>query len=350
MNKTSSSEIWLVVDSRQFGGIETHVVQLAHGLTQQQQVVKVLLISRYSSPSPICDKLKRLGIEFDYLGHNHSSALKQLVYLIREQSPLVVHAHGYRASIIAKLAKLITHNAQISTYHAGESPSGKMKIYDGLDRYSAFISDKSLVVSHAIANKIPTRSQYIKNFIDCHSVPFEHGQAIAFVGRFSTEKAPERFCRLAALFPLLQFDMYGSGPLEHAIIANAGSNVHCHGHQNDMSSIWPTISVLVICSDFEGLPMVALEAMARGIVVIASCVGELPSLIIDGENGWLAQDETALHQKLTQWQSLSESAQNAIRVNAANTIHQHYSQQVIIPKMLKLYQRISTQFDSQIAS
>lgn len=355
MNKTSSNEIWLIVDSRQFGGIETHVLQLAQGLIAHQQAVKVWLVSRYSSPSPICTKLKTLGIDYDFLGGDdnsasHLSALSKLIHLLKQQRPLLVHAHGYRASILTKIAKLLTRSPQISTYHAGENPSGRVKLYDWLDRISAFVSDQSLVVSHAIANKIPTSSHYLNNFIDCQSISFQHGQSIAFVGRLSSEKAPDRFCRLAANFPSLRFDIYGTGPLKQQIDTIAGKNVHCHGHQSEMDTVWPTISVLVISSEFEGLPMVALEAMARGIVIIASRVGELPNLIINGENGWLAYEEATFSEQLQQWQSLSDEGQLAMRVNATNTIHQHYSQQAVIPKLLKIYHAVSTQFDSQIAN
>lgn len=350
MKKTSSNDVWLIIDSRQFGGIETHVLQLAYGLIQHHQSVKVWLVSCYQPRSPICDKLDALNIDYDYLGANLLSALLSLTQKVKKQRPLVVHAHGYRASILAKLAKLITRHPQISTYHAGETPHGRMKLYDWLDRISASISDNALVVSHAIADKIPARTLYVNNFIDSQAIPFSHGQSVAFVGRLSAEKAPDRFCRLACHFPTQQFDIFGSGPLEHTVTAMAGQNVDCHGYQSDMWAIWPTISVLVISSDFEGLPMVALEAMGRGIVVISTCVGELPTLISDGENGLLAQDEAELREKLQCWLSLSDATQNAMRVNAANTIRHHYSQHVIIPKLLKIYHRTPTQFDSQIAN
>ena len=350
MKKTSSNEVWLIIDSRQYGGIETHVIQLAIGLRQYQQPVRVWLVSRYAQVSPLIEKLEKSNIQYDYLGTSSLSALLNLTHLIQQYRPLAVHAHGYRASILTKIATIRTRTYQLTTYHAGETSSGRMRLYDGVDRISAAMSDHALVVSHAIAHKIPSRTIHLKNFIDCAEMHFAHGEHIAFVGRLSKEKAPERFCRLATQFPLQSFHLYGSGPLEKAIHTMAGSNVQCHGYQADMTVVWPTISVLVICSDFEGLPMVALEAMARGIVVIAIAVGDLPCLISDGENGLLARDESMLSPQLQRWLSLSKKAQHTLRLNAANTIHQNYSQNAIIPILLALYRQTSHQYDSQIAN
>lgn len=348
MTKTSSSEIWLVLDSRQFGGIETHVLQLAQGLIQYQQTVKVWLICAYTPASPLCAKLEQLGIHYAFLGQGHSSALVELIDQIKQCQPDVVHAHGYRASLLTKMAKLRTRCTQISTYHAGETPRGKVRMYDWLDRYSAFISDRSIAVSHGIKAKIPSHSCYFDNFIDCQDVPFSHGQRIAFVGRLSEEKAPERFCRLAQAFPNELFDIFGEGPLEKVVQDLAPGNTTCHGYQPNMNASWPTLSVLVICSHFEGLPMVALEAMARGIVVIAFPVGELPRLINDGVNGWIADSEPMLAKKLADWLALSDDAKSAIRVNAANTILQHHSQSAIIPKMITFYRNSGLHLASQI--
>lgn len=337
MSNPTSNEIWLLIDSRQFGGIETYVVQLAQGLIAHQQPVKVLLITEYVPRSPLCEKLENLSIPYQYLGGSTFDALTKLNKKIRQSPPLALHANGYKASLIAKLTKLYTGVKLVSTYHAGETPKGKMWLYDWLDRWSAWIANHSIVVSKAIGAKLPSNSHYIENFIDTNRLDIAYGEQIAFVGRLSPEKAPERFITLATQFPNRNFHFYGTGELSQQLQANAPKNIQFHGHQSNMDTVWSNVSVLIICSRYEGLPMVALEAMARGIVVIATSVGELPQLIRHRQNGYLARNASDLAPLLTDWVSSPIVEQQITRQHAISTIQQNYSQQAIIPKMLKLY-------------
>lgn len=337
MSSPSSNDIWIILDSRLFGGIETHVLQLAQGLLAHKQPVQVLLITRYSLPSPIEVKLSDANIPYQILGVATKHALSNLIRLIKQHQPLAIHAHGYKANLLAKIAKIVTNTTLISTYHAGETPTGKVRVYDWLDRITAPIADQSIVVSQAIGNKVYGHSMYVKNFIDMCGITQSVGDDIAFVGRLSPEKAPERFVALAREFPEQNFHIYGTGPMESELQLNPPLNLIFHGHQTDMPAIWPSISILVICSEFEGLPMVALEAMSRGIIVIATSVGELPSLIQHGENGFVVQNASQLTCALSEWLSYSDVQQHQMRQRAKQTVECEYSQNAIVPSLIAIY-------------
>ena len=348
MSSNSSDQVWLVIDSQTFGGIETHVLELAKGLKLFNIHVQVWLLRRYPNHNQLKQQLEQANVSVDYLDRDKQHCVFQLRDLIQTQRPTVVHAHGYKASIICKLLHLITGVAQITTYHAGETPKGKVWFYDLMDRYSCFLSTHSLAVSHAIMAKLPSRSVCFNNFIDNHQLSISTGQQIAFVGRLSEEKAPDRFIEIARLNHELNFDVYGSGPMETAITDCAPINVRFHGHQSDMSSIWPNVGLLVICSRFEGLPMAALEAMARGIPVLALNVGNLNKLIRHQHNGFLVNSMEELNQQLQDFVSLDSHQRSTLQRNAVATVEQHFSPSAIIPQMLELYFTKQFQTDSQI--
>ena len=341
------NEIWLFLDSLVFGGIEAHVLELAQGLLSFNKTVRVILVTQYSPEPAIIAKLTEINVPYSFLADlspKQSSIFHQLKSACDMYSPSLVHAHGYKASLISKWVKPFTRNKlkQLSTYHAGETPHGKVWFYDFVDRYSSFLSNHSLVVSRKIQQKIPSKSSLLNIFVTLPSseISRHHQQKkqVGFVGRLSHEKAADRFLTLAALLPQCSFHLFGDGPERKTLQAQKSDNLFFHGHQTDMSKVWSQIDVLVIPSRYEGLPMAALEAMARRIPVIAMAVGNLPNLIQHGVNGFIANDESELHQLLINWLALTEDKRHQLADNAQHTIKQDYSPEAVIPKLLSCYQ------------
>jgi glycosyltransferase involved in cell wall biosynthesis len=114
---------------------------------------------------------------------------------------------------------------------------------------------------------------------------------VLFIGRLVPVKGAEFFIAAAGRCPDQSFVIVGDGPerarLEHA--ASGMRNVRFAGmvSYNEVSGYLARAKVLVIPSLQEGQSNAAMEAMVRGIPVIASRVGGLPALVGDGETGFL---------------------------------------------------------------
>jgi N-acetyl-alpha-D-glucosaminyl L-malate synthase BshA len=78
------------------------------------------------------------------------------------------------------------------------------------------------------------------------------------------------------------------GPAEHlARELKVDRHVSFLGKQNHVERLIPLAHVLLMPSELEGFGLVALEAMACGVVPVATRVGGVPELITDGEDGYL---------------------------------------------------------------
>jgi len=330
-----NNEIWLLLDSSSPGGIETHVFQLAIGLKEQGQKARVVFLQDYG-PHPLRDALKASGVSTEAL----DGSMKSLWTMVRKHKPFLLHTHGYKAGILGRIIGLLAGVSAVSTFHAGEKPSGKLAIYDRLDRGTAWLAKKVFAVSPEIAARLPVKSLVLDNFIDTSRLPQSSGKQIAFVGRLSHEKGPDYFLQLATFFPKQQFDFYGDGPSREELEGKAGPNVRFHGQQSDMTPVWQKIGLLVMPSRHEGLPMAALEAMGRGIPVLASDVGALDQLVKHGFNGWLIPpgDTDALKAHLSQWLKMNNEDKNEFHDLSKAVVERRFSAAVVIPQLLSVYQ------------
>jgi glycosyltransferase involved in cell wall biosynthesis len=335
MTITQKKAIYLLLDSRDIGGIESHVLQLAEGLHNFKQPVVVVFLKNYGK-HPLRDALDQRGIRHITLNDQINALWK----LIKKESPLAIHTHGYKAGIYGRLTAFSCHVPVITTYHAGEIASGKLAIYDWLDRITAVLANKSYAVSPQIAERLMVNANVFNNFINTEKITPSQGDEIAFVGRISHEKGPDYFVELARSFSQTSFHLYGNGPDLSNIKKHASDNLHIHGQQNDMENVWNKIGLLIMPSRHEGLPMAALEAMARGIPVLASNVGALDRLIEHEFNGWLVEPNNIeqLKKYLTHWLSMTNNEKATIQQAAKKIVYEHFSSHVAIPKLMSVYQ------------
>ena len=120
---------------------------------------------------------------------------------------------------------------------------------------------------------------------------------VGFSGRLSVEKAPDIFLEIAKLSGStnLHFVMTGSGPMESDLVREIDTllpNIKFTylGLVDEVSKYVASYDVLVLPSRIDGRPLIVMEALALGVPVIASNVGGLPNLVIDGVNGYLLKE------------------------------------------------------------
>lgn len=111
-----------------------------------------------------------------------------------------------------------------------------------------------------------------------------------YVGRLSKEKNIDQMIRQLGEHELLV--IVGLGEQEaHLVDLAEGKNVLFAGakRQEELVDYYAAADALLLFSSHEGLPTVVLEAFACGLPVVATSVGELPSLIKPGKNGYLVR-------------------------------------------------------------
>jgi len=128
--------------------------------------------------------------------------------------------------------------------------------------------------------------------------PTARGLRILCVGRLHPVKGHsflvEACGALARDGIALECKLAGDGPerkriLKHIRSSGLENDVTLLGHvpAEELGSLYDWADVVVLTSHSEGIPLVLMEAMARGAIVIAPAITGIPELVRDGETGFL---------------------------------------------------------------
>lgn len=155
------------------------------------------------------------------------------------------------------------------------------------------------------------------------------------------------FAKIQAEEKNIRLKIGGSGPLEKEMFTLIDklqlSNYidvlgWVSGEQKDKALLQS--DVLILPSYVEGLPISILEAMANGVVVLATPVGGIPDLIEDGVNGLLVEpgDVDGLAKAIELLADDPELCKSLV-ANSAESVKEYYPEKVFA-NLEKIYKKI----------
>ncbi len=325
--------IWQLLDSRTIGGIERHVELVTRHLLARGAQAKIVLLAPYDD-HPSYEMFKQAGLPVERLGGGAGGLLRA----VRAARPALIHAHGYRANILARIVRVLTKTPVITSYHAGLREPFPVGVYQRLDELTGILAPR-IAVSEDIRRSLPFRAQLLENFVEMPTGPPRPGARIVFVGRLAPEKGADLFCALARRVGGGDWHVFGDGPLRDPLEAEYGREVAFHGFAREPETVWNDAGLLVMPSRAEGLPMAALEAIARGVPIVAARVGGLPRVVVPGVSGWLfdAEDLRAAGEAVHAWRAMGPRARLELGHAAQARASAHFSPDAGMTRLAKIY-------------
>jgi glycosyltransferase involved in cell wall biosynthesis len=305
-------KVVFLVTLAETGGAQTYVASLLAPLVCDFDV----LVAAHGE-GPLRDAARTAGARFLPLTHVRRPVnpardvlgLLELVRLLGNERPEIIHVNSAKAAALGRIAAWFTR-VPIRVYtvhgwaflaHAGLAAAAYRWVersLRSLTTVTVCVSEKERQAGLAARACTEATTVVIRNGVepsrsDRRAAPPGRPRLV-MVGRLQAPKDPLTFVRALATLRGQDVEavLVGDGPDRAAVeeeVRRLGIQpaVHLLGERNDVAEVLGTAEIFVLATRSEGLPLSILEAMATGLPVIASNVGGVAELVIDGKTGLL---------------------------------------------------------------
>jgi glycosyltransferase involved in cell wall biosynthesis len=359
------------------GGAERCLVELATRLDRARFATSVACLG----PRPRGDraaldqKLEAAGVPVRYFNARGIASaprvLKRLRQHWQESRPDVVQTFLFHANLIGAIAAWRAGVPTIVTGLRVSEPHRRWR--RPIERITGRVADRHVAVSEGVARfarekiGLPTEKIVVipngvvvpKDPIAAADlshlgVPFGR-RAITFVGRFDEQKGIEWLIEqapeIARRLPNHDLLMVGVGPLAERLRGRAerlgvSDRVHFCGWRNDVPAILSACDLLVVPSQWEGMPNVVLEAMVAARPVVAFDVEGVVDALGDHASRQIATrgDRAGFVERVVEIASNAELQGNFGRLNQNRA-----GAELSVPKMIARYEELYIELSAESA-
>jgi glycosyltransferase involved in cell wall biosynthesis len=323
---TTGIKVAHVVTRMNTGGVAVLISELVAGMNSKDFEVTLITGSCTEGEE---DYLKARGLDLNQIiipsmqrSLNPINDLKSFIgiaWALRNLRPDIVHTHTSKAGLLGRVAAkiIVPKAAVIHTFHGhllhGYFSKSATLLIKLSERMLARITDVLISMGNEVKNNLQEASiglpeQYqvafpgvqvsepnlnnskVSEFAEQH----KQNLIFTFIGRLSPIKRCDRIVQVArelhAEFPQLHFLMIGDGELRGTLeVAARGLPITFLGWESHTQD-WLAISdCAILLSDNEAVPLAMIEAGLAGLPVIATNVGSVSDVVVNGLNGYLVE-------------------------------------------------------------
>jgi glycosyltransferase involved in cell wall biosynthesis len=298
------------------------------------------------------------------------SAVEALRKSIAHRRIDLMHSHKFKTTLYSLLARRRLPCRLVATYHNWLTDTAALRVHAVLDKRLARYCDAAVGVSGPVVEELrryvpADRVHHIGNGVDAARFRRLLSQAeakralrlpvdrklIGFVGRLSAQKGLSSLLRAIAEFPAalragVDLVIAGDGEERRALEDEAralglADRTHFLGTRSDTPTVYSALDAFVLPSEQEAFPMVVLEAMACGLPIVATDVGDTARIVEDGVSGLVVppRNRECLRQALVGVLQNSDRAQR-LGEAARERLVKNFSSAQMAQSYLALYERL----------
>lgn len=339
--------IMQVITLSELGGAQSVVVNLANELSKEHEVVVVAGEGDGKMWNLLNENIRKIYNK--HIRRNISLiddllTIFLLFMLYIKYKPNIIHLHSSKIGILGRI--VFPSKKIIYTVHGFDSIRLAYRKYLPIERYMQYRCKAIVGVSKY--DEINLQKEGITNHVHCiyNGIkkpntltynPFKsfgnYKYIVLCIARLSPPKNSHLFLQIAALLPKYAFIWIGNQNIPKESIPN---NVFFMGNLPNAGAYNEYADLFILPSDYEGLPIVIIEAMSFGKPVVASNVGGISEIITDNINGFTIDNKPELFVEKIEYILENKNVYDYLSKNALI----RFQQDLTVEKMVKRYENI----------
>lgn len=261
--------------------------------------------------------IKRLKRSFSISDFN---VFFKILSIIKNEKVDFVTSHSSKIGVLARLACFFSNTRNAFVVHgwsfSNDSSYFAFKFYLIIEKLMKYFTDYFILVSKydvemGLKNNIIKNKNHVliyngsKDLLESN-IKMKQSEKIiiSFVARFSSQKDHETLFDALNLLNIehlnrLTINLIGGGEPSARFIEKSNSNkirqsLNFIGETSEVNKYLVNSDVFMLISNYEGLPVSIIEALSVGLPIVASDVGGVSELVIEGVNGVLVPKKDSL--------------------------------------------------------
>lgn len=358
-----------IIDGLYRGGAQQLLVTFAAEAQRRGFRTTVISLNADDRGSVIAARLHELGAEVVRFPAGRlldPVRVWRLSNFLRRIQPSVVQTHLTYANIIGTLAGRLASISTVGTLHiVGSDPnlsarkqhlenailrrwSGAIIAvgYAAAESYKAIFSQRQINVVPNAVDVLPPISATERTMIRTELLGDPSRPFLLSVGRLTSIKALpdmiDAFAILAPTQPEARLIMVGSGDQRDLVLQRIAQHgladrVSLIGARDDVPRLLRSADVFVSSSSREGLPVAILEAMAAGLPIVGTAVGDVPHVVVPG-TGLVVPPNQPQRLGAALKQVLADPVERRVMgIAAAAHVVKHHSPAVWLDQLIGVY-------------
>lgn len=351
-------KILYVITSLRTGGAERLVTEISQVLIQEGHFIEVLVFDGISSP--LLKELEESGVKIYkgwrgfYQMYNPINILR-IKRLAKKNHYDLIHSHNTSAQYFVGISGVAKYSKLVTTEHNTTNRRRKWYIYKFIDRFIYNKYDSIISVSNEVKRnlqeylsvKIESKTGNAKFQVIYNGIDLSKFQSIGkhqtdspiilMISAFRKQKDHATTIRAMLHLPE-QYKLWfaGDGKTKkecEKLVRNLNLNgrIKFLGNVNDIPSLISQAKIVILSTNFEGMPFSAIEAMASGKPFIGSDVVGMREIAADAAILFQKGNEIDLANKIEnlinspeEYEMVAKNCRKrALNFDLSHTVNQH---------------------------